>query len=159
MAIPWSQSEVELLRMKGTKKDVMCLCMHACMCMFRQRLGTQDFALSSLALRLKVLLRVTGWRHLSCCSPWTWESCSQEPSTMPRFALQMFAPSLLVVPTVLRSYLCGSWAQGSRTNPWNSSGRISWASWSTEAEAASTWLSSFPMRTIWMAAGKGCLEP
>lgn len=53
----------------------------------------------------------------------------------------------------------GSWAQGSRTNPWNSSRRISWASWSTEAEAASTWLSSFPMRTIWVTAGKGCLEP
>lgn len=56
MAIPWSQSEVGLLRVKGTKKEYirMCLCMHACMCMFRQRLRT--FALSSLALRLKVIL-------------------------------------------------------------------------------------------------------
>lgn len=159
MAIPWSQSEVGLLRVKGTKKEYirMCLCTHACMCMFRQRLGT--FALSSLALRLKIILKVAGWQHPSCCSPWTWESCSQEPRTMPRFTLQMFAPSLLVVPTVRKSYLYGSWAQGSRTNPWNSSRRISWASWNTEAEAASTWLSSFPMRRIWVAAGKGCLEP
>ena len=79
MAIPWSQSEV------GRKKEYigMCLCMHTCMCMFRQRLGTWVFALSSLALRLKVILRVAAWQHPSCCSPWTWNPAPGSLSPCP----------------------------------------------------------------------------
>lgn len=127
--------------------------MHAHVCISRQKLGIQDFPLSSKALRLKVIPRGSGWQHPSCYSAWTQESrsCSQEPSTLPRFALQMLRPAL--AGCAHKSHTCRSWAQGRRINPCNSSGRISWASWSRAAVAVAATARASSQREL-----GGCLE-